>query len=288
MNIKVRVSARGVREMAVVDEPWRDEFADRFRAESCTGLLLGCPTAAGCMPDIDFVVGLDGLRSIRLLLGVGDVSAAFRHAELEQLALPGRFKGALALDSLPALRVLETPHVKGLETVSGLRALEELTVVGWTAPDHRLLGVKPHLRYLRIEQKRGRTLSCAGVDAMPGLERLNYYEGRLTDLPLLGALHHLREIAFRNTKIADLGFVRDLPELASLELDNCGEVESLEPLRGSPALESVAISGSTVVRDGDLSPLLDVPRLRAIGVARGAPNYSHTPAEIRRLVAARR
>jgi hypothetical protein len=110
------------------------------------------------------------------------------------------------------------------------------------------------------------------------------YEGTLVDPQRLAGLSQLREVAFRATKVRDLGFVRALPRLKELELDNAGDVVTLGPLAGHPALESLAISGSTKIVDGDMNPILSIPRLRSFGIERGAAHYTHTPAELRRAV----
>ncbi|MBP0452962.1 hypothetical protein J5Y04_25945 [Kitasatospora sp. RG8] len=42
------------------------------------------------------------------------------------------------------------------------------------------------------------------------------------------------------------------------------------------------VTGTTVVRDGDLRPLTENPRLRYVALEHGAAHYSHRPAEVRR------
>jgi hypothetical protein len=284
LSVKVRVSARGVRELAVVDEPWRPDFAERYRSEACTGLLIGCPTVSGAIQGVEFVRELEGLRSVRLLKGIRDVSALFDLPRLEALNLDTAFRGTLALGGLPELRILETPFARGVETLGALRALSELIVFGWSAPDLTMLGEKPALCFLRIEMKRKVDLSCAGIEGAPSLERLALYEGALVDPQRLAGLSQLHEVAFRNTKVRDLGFVHALPRLKLLELDNVGDVRTLGPLAGHPTLESVAISGSTKILDGDMTPILSIPQLRSFGIERGAAHYTHTPAELRRAV----
>ncbi|MEV8098199.1 hypothetical protein [Kitasatospora sp. NPDC085879] len=75
------------------------------------------------------------------------------------------------------------------------------------------------------------------------------------------------------------GFAAALPRLRVL--DGCGPVDSLTPLTGHPVLREVYVTGSTVIADGDLRPLFD-PALTVVAVERGAPHYSHRPADVRR------
>lgn len=284
MTIKVQVSAQGVRELAVIDEPWHAELGERFRAESCTGLLVGCPGKRGVMGDLDFALELDGLRSVRLLRGIRDISAIFGLRQLEALQLDTVFSGPLNLTALSALRRLETPFVPGIETLPSARHLTDLIVFGWSAGDLSILGEKSTLRFLRVEVKRRTSVSAAGIERAQLLERLNFYEGTLLDPDRLAGLTRLTEVALRNTKIANIEFARKLLRLRFLEMDNVGNVATLRPLDGHPALEVVNLSGSTIIDDGDMNPLLRIPQLRSIGLTRAAANYSHSPRELRKAI----
>jgi hypothetical protein len=58
-----------------------------------------------------------------------------------------------------------------------------------------------------------------------------------------------------------------MPRLRRLELDNSGEIASLAPLRGHPALTELYAIGSTHIRDGNLDIRADVPSLRSGSIA---------------------
>ena len=60
-----------------------------------------------------------------------------------------------------------------------------------------------------------------------------------------------------------------------LNLTDCGELDSLAPLSGLRSLKALAFAGAkTTLRDGDLRPLLDLPKLSMVmfGARR---HYSH-------------
>lgn len=275
MGVKVR-TVNGAKELQVDDVPWIPELAGRFVAEGCTGLLVGSPRGPA-LPDLGFVRELPGLTRVRLLRGVADCSAVADVPGLEELSLASDYGGPLALDALTRLRVLEMPFLPAVADLVNLRELRELTVWDWpkSEPSLSVLGDKPSLEFLRLELKRTATLTLAGLVA-PRLRALWLYSGTVS---FAGAFPELEVLRLNSTKVASLDFVRDLPRLRELFLENAGEVESAAPLRGHPALRTVAFGGRTMFRDGDLGPLLTV---ESVALERGAPHYSHKPAEVRK------
>jgi hypothetical protein len=71
-----------------------------------------------------------------------------------------------------------------------------------------------------------------------------------------------------------------------LKAANCGDIASLAPLRGLDQLEEFFAWESTKVLDGDLSVLLELPRLRAIGM-RDRREYRPRVSEIEEALRAR-
>jgi hypothetical protein len=124
--------------------------------------------------------------------------------------------------------------------------------------------------------------STAGVGA--GVEFLGLYQqaalAELRDLPPC-----LRVLAIEGAN--KLGALPALPSsLTRLKVANCGDIASLAPLRGLDQLEELFAWESTKVLDGDLSVLLELPRLRAIGM-RDRREYRPRVAEIERALSAR-
>ncbi|WP_410592730.1 hypothetical protein [Amycolatopsis sp. lyj-23] len=277
MGVKVR-TVNGAKELQVEDVPWAPELGERFAAEGCTGLLVGSP-GGPVVPDLGFVRDLPGLTRVRLLRGVADCSAVADVPGLEELTLASNYRGPLALAGLTRLRVLGMPFLPAVADLAGLGELRELTVWDWpkTEPSLEVLGDKPSLEFLRLELKRTTALTLAGF-AAPRLRTLWLYDGRVT---FAGAFPELEVVRLHSAKVASLDFVRTLPRLRELFLENAGEVESLAPLRGHRRLRTVAFGGRTTVRDGDLGPLRELPVVENVSFERGAPHYNLRPAEVR-------
>ncbi|MFG2822720.1 hypothetical protein ACGFX4_25195 [Kitasatospora sp. NPDC048365] len=280
--MKIRTVAPGLREMQLDGEEWDAAYADRFAAGDCEGLLLGTAGPGRGTVDIGFVRDVPGLRSVRLGLGIADPGPIGDCPGLTRVQIGLDQRGRVDFSRLTGLTDLQAPPQVGIETVADLRELRELYVPGWRSGSLELLGAKPRLEFLRIECRRNGTLSLAGAEAMPAVRRMWIYDGRLSDTSRLTALHELTELSLIGAKPADLGFVAGLPALADLTLENCGPLPTLAPLVGHPSLREVAVTGSSTVADGDLHPLVDNPALTGIWLERGAPHYTHRPAQVRR------
>ncbi|RSM37647.1 hypothetical protein DMA12_36055 [Amycolatopsis balhimycina DSM 5908] len=276
--MKVR-TVNGAKELQVQDVPWTPDLSERFAADGCTGLLVGSP-GGPAVPDLGFVRDLPGLTRVRLLRGVTDCSAVADVPGLEELTLASDYRGPLALAGLRQLRVLGMPFLPAVGGLAKLAELRELTVWDWpkTEPSLQMLGDKPSLEFLRLELKRTTTLTLAGL-AAPKLRTLWLHDGKVT---FASEFPELETVRLNSTKVASLDFVRALPRLRELVLENAGEVESVAPLRGHPALRTVAFAGRTTFRDGDLGALRELPAVDNVALERGAPHYNLKPAEVRK------
>jgi hypothetical protein len=180
---------------------------------------------------------------------------------LETLTLNTPAKPRIELDftAFGALRTLRMYWNPGFESVFASTSLESLFVFGPPDPDLTRLGSFPRLRRLELSQGR-KLLSTAGVGA--GVEFLGLYQqGALRELTGLPALDVL---AIEGCK--QLGELVTVPSLTRLKVANCGDIASLAPLRGLDELQEFLAWESTRVLDGDLSVLLELPKLRVLGM----------------------
>jgi hypothetical protein len=162
----------------------------------------------------------------------------------------------LDLVGLHALEVLSVGWHRRLQLPAVMSALDTLTVWGWTPHDLVPLAPATALRTLSLIQGPVRSLRGmpSGVTSLelvhlrqlfrlegvpPGLEQLDVDGCPVTDVDVLGGCASLRVLV----------------------LADCGRIPSLRFVGALPKLERVALAGSTVVADGDLSPLLAVPQV---------------------------
>jgi hypothetical protein len=247
----------GLPALVVLEGGWRDEYAKAIESH---GLAVLSIMVRG--DDLSFLERVPGLRG--LVLNAGEVRSlaaveSLRGLETLTLNTPSKPRMELDFGAFPALRTLRMYWNPGFESVFAAASLESLFVFGPPDPDLRRFGALRGLR--RLELSQGRTLaSTAGVGA--GVRFLGLYQqAALTDLADLPALVVL---AIEGSK--KLGELVTVPTLRRLKVANCGDIASLAPLRGLDELEEFLAWESTRVLDGDLSVLLELPKLRVLGM----------------------
>lgn len=282
--MKVARRRDGRSEMFVTDEPWDPAYAEWFEDGTCDGLVIGAPTRRKSGPAVDlaFLPDVAGLRSLRILSGVPDLSPVTRCSGLVRLRLPGSATSELDLSGLRGLRELEVPWPVVARSLPLMASLDDLVLPEWKGASLSVLGPKPALRKLRLEASRNHVTDMEGAALLPALCELRLYDGRLARSELLAGAAALEDVSLLSAKTDTIAFVSNLALLQRLELENSGDIASLAPVADHPALREVIVSGSTRIVDGDLSPLLDNARLTFAAVERGHAHYSHAPREVRK------
>ncbi|MFE1546333.1 hypothetical protein [Streptomyces sp. NPDC058718] len=282
--MKIARRRDGWSEMFVTDEPWDPAYTERFEDGTCDGLVIGAPARRKSGPSVDlaFLPDVAGLRSLRILSGVPDLSPVTRCPGLVRLRLPASATQELDLSGLSELRELEAPWPVVARSLALLASLHDLVLPEWKGASLSALGPKPALRKLRLETSRKHVTDMEGAALLPALRELRLYDGRLARSELLAGAAALEDVSLLSAKTDAIAFVSGLALLHRLELENSGDIASLAPVADHPALREVIVSGSTRVVDGDLSPLLDNARLTFVALERGHAHYSHAPREVRK------
>ncbi len=124
--------------------------------------------------------------------------------------------------------------------------------------------------------------------ALTALRELRLFNAKLTEIKAFARLEDLDCLQLRGLKgLVSLDGLQPLSTLDELEIQACpavrsieeiaglknlrrllliddGEIESLSPLAEATSLEELYFYGTTNIADGDLSPLLELPRLREV------------------------
>jgi hypothetical protein len=264
------------------------------------------------MPDSASIDNLTGLESLYAAGAHSNVRVALDRLPahlLRQLSIPRwATQSVLPLAKLTGLQQLavEMYPTDSVEPVSELHDLMYLRISGgkgWASLRSCVQLEEAHLIDVKMANlrrwntwKRLRKLvlsgsglkSLAGIEAMERLESLTLIMVAAEDLSPLGGLLNLQEITFRYVRgCRDLGGLAALPQLRRLTMDqsvgsdrDIVHVETLRPLAALPRLEEVVLLG-TAIDDGDLSPLVALPKLRKVRLGR------HSGADVDKLRAAR-
>ncbi len=251
-----------------------------------------------------------GLRRCTLA-GAGEVAGMDAAAELEELVLErGKVETLRGLAPLRRLRKLHLEGMSRLVSLEGIEGLpiEDLTVI--RARALRSVGAAaslPRLRALELEGVR----AVEDFERLAGtatLEELSLYSGpSLPDYGFLRGMTRLRRLAMGSTEVgagADgiaplealtelrlllldsglkhLGALDGLGRLVHLErlsIDNAGEVRSIGFVRSLTELQNLWIS-RTRIADRDLSPLLELKKLREASISPEHKQYAPPVAEV--------
>lgn len=226
--------------------------------------------------DLSFLTGLPKLAALTIIeWNLEDASVVNELSSLRDLTLFTYCGTELRFDRLPELEecaIEWRPKARSLFEHRGIKKLfvDRLDAGG----DLRPLAGMTSLRALALKGPRLTTLE--GVQDLAILEFLEIGLARkLASLDGLEAQSELEWLELSTCrKVRDVSPVAALHRLRVLLLGDLGEIASIRPLSRLEKLERLFLIESTNVLDGDLFPLLDLPRLEHVDFL-DRPHYSH-------------
>ena len=238
-------------------------------------------------PDLSFVGAWPIRRLLVLDRKLTDLSPLVRlGGTLEELSLQPAPGTEVDLATLPHLTSLAAGWDEIRNTLHGPEALKEIVVLEYDEVDLQPLVVQPSLEHINLKAAP-RLESLDGVDQF-ALRRLQVALAReLEDIDALVHTRGLDELDFETCLgLYDIEAIGELTKLRFLGISDCGRIPSLGPLADLTELETLYAWGSTRVEDGDLSPLLRLPRLKEVRM-RDRREYRPRVSEIIEALAAR-
>ncbi len=151
--------------------------------------------------------------------------------------------------------------------------------------------------------------SFSDIPTVHGLRSLMIPTARARRLEIPGWMCTLEELDLKGGKRLAMWGEFDLPKLKYLNLDGCRALDSIQPAFSIGSLETLTFAnvgkrdsldgidrlrrlervifyGSTDIRDGDLRPLLSLPRLKAVAFA-NRKHYNLTLDQLERFIESR-
>lgn len=209
------------------------------------------------------------VRRVRILARtIKDLSPLYRlSGTLEYLSVVTSPTAVVDLAQLPSLNGLAAEWAQVRESIRQSPGLRELFLRSYTEDDLKPLRWNSQLERLRFKD-RPRLQSLDGLGALPSIRHLAVYLAtRLKDTDALQQLEpdRLEELHLEACRtLSDLGPVASARSLRFLNASDCDDIESLHPLKNLAHLEVLWLYGTTKILDGDLSPIMGLPRLREL------------------------
>jgi internalin A len=248
-----------------VTGPWSSRAEEALYRPDVVRLALNY--TRGFSGDLEFLDAWPISRLHILDRSLVDLYPVTRLGEtLEELDIQTAPDVQIDLGALSRLRRLSTHWDNISETLSYASGLEHLEVWQFDGEDIADLDLEAPLTRLKLVDTPN-LLSLDGIEAFSELTFFFVALAReLDDLDAIPAVaDNLKELEIETCLgVTAIDAVGALENLRFLGVSDCGRIDSLSPLANLTELEVLYAWGSTRVLDGDLTPLLKLPRLREI------------------------
>lgn len=260
--------------------PWRPAFVQRWR-EAGVSSIYAFHDARQWPPDprtsdVSFVDRLTDVTRVGLapLVAIDSLEPLMRVKSLEMIQIRAPWHSALEWGKLSSVTFASVVLCDDSLNVLLCPALREAQIETRTASFsdiHR----NDRLRILELTGSLMSDLSDLARIA-PHLERLTLVEcTELEDVSGIAYLNDLRSLVIKKCpRVHNVEGLEQLSDLRDLSLDSVGAVRSLSPIRHLARLSRISLGGSTIIEDGDLSMMLELPELAFLDF-RNRPHYSH-------------
>lgn len=273
----------------VVTGDWSSAARETFEAGRADGLVLNYAKGFREQP-IDFVQGLPIRKLDVMARSVHDLSPVYSLAStLEELRVQSDPRAAIELENLPRVKTLAASWPQVRSSIMFAPQIEDLSVPSYSESNLEPLAGLTSLTSL-VMKERPKLRSLDGLEAFPWLTRLGVFLA--SGLSDIGALERTRCPALQVLqmqackKIPDVVPVAGLSSLRFFDLSEGGEIPSVGPLAELLNLERLYLYDSTRVADGDLTPIVGLPRLTDFRM-QNRRGYSPSVREIQEAISRR-
>lgn len=247
----------------VVSGAWSEEDRIAWEAERPEALELNIAKGWKQHP-IEFLADLSELRRLRII-AIGarlDATPISELAGLEDLEMAIDVGGHIEYEHLKRLARLCIADGKAHEQLLCAKSLRELHVGNLRKEDCAFLEPMHELAYLEII---GTTLeTLLGLEHLPRLKTVRIARApKLTDFSALSRCPSVTQVDIANCPhMGNIEFVRGMAGLERLTLTDTGTVDTLEPAMGLPKLAVLGFVGRTVIADGRVAMIKNLPSFR--------------------------
>jgi hypothetical protein len=262
-----------------------DESVAFMKSEKIVGMdLISChgflSKDLSCLSKFDFV------KHINILLrNIEDISPIYTLSNLETLTLQTDDNSAIDFKQFPNLKTVAFVWRPKSDSLFACTKLEMLRIRNYKAKTNDLLHFSNMIGLKSLTLVTSPIQSLAGIENLQNLEELSLnYLSKLNNIEHIKHLKNLVDLEFESCKaISSYEPISKLNQLKRLVFDKMGQIPSVEPFSALENLEWLGWYEKTTITDGDLSPLLNLPKLIKLAIPR-RKHYSHTDEEILKAI----
>jgi Leucine-rich repeat (LRR) protein len=260
-NYKIaEIGRTGIRQFILKGE-WHSSMADVMRRENISAMMVS-GYAGWNGANLDFLREIPFLERLSLIvLNPVNIDGIYFLRHLKDFSI-GYNKKRIDFVQFPSLERVSLSWSIGYESLFECKSLKDVAIA--RLPEDRLPSLSHLANVESLALSLGRFSDLQTLPELPRLVRLSLIVcNRLQHLKGLESSPNLRVLWIEQAKsLIDIDAVAFLQTLRTLVLRDCRQVKSIKALAGLPDLESVSFSATTDIRDGDLSPLESLPRLK--------------------------
>lgn len=245
----------------MVGGAWVDEIPDYIRSNKITALYLNY-ARGWSTKDYAFLSELQMIEELDIIDGdVENLHALEAMTGLEELSISCHTKEIIDFSALPRLVRCSLDFWSGATSIFTATGLQTLCVDCLKLRDYSVVANLTGLSSLTISNS-----PIPGLDwlkALNGLVALALTNCRmLSDFSAISELSGLRALTIDGSKrLCTLDFLTCANRLEFLDISNNSKISTLLPLKGNQNLREVVFVDDTVIVDGDLSVLAELPEL---------------------------
>ena len=258
----------------MIEGEWSKAISDFIEKESIEALFLNY--ARGWKgKDFSFLSELNSIKELDMIVAKAEnLDSISGMYNLEEVNLACHTNSEIDFTKLKKLRKCYVNWWTGASSILDCVSLESLYLDEVKIKGLSKIGLLKNLTSLTIANST--VDSIEWVSKLPQLTKLSLLNCKqVKDFSAIEACVNLKELTIDGSKkLMDIDFLKNLKGLEFINLSSNGEIATLAPLSCLENLKALAFAGNTIIKDGDLSVLVELPKLSML-MFQGRRHYTH-------------
>ena len=251
----------------------KNEIKRYSKSENITALYVNC--ARGWKgDDFSFLEGLDMIEQLSIInskcCNIGSIESM---TNLQELDITASITEEINFSIFQNLSKCYLYWWKGAESIFRCQSIKSMYLDGVPDLTSNEYYLSENIQKLTIANSKIESLGFLSGMKLDLLALHNCK--KIRDFNTIGDLKSLLQLEIRGCKnLESIDFVKNLNSLEVVLLSDNGLLDSLKYFNETLSLKALAFSGNTVIEDGNLSPLINLPNLSML-MFKARKHYSH-------------